>query len=386
MKQEFKTTELRQTAEAIRDAVLAKSITPDMVGGTMLALVNASGEVIEALGNLESERVTVKVQAYDGQSRVDVTGAKVYLDQFSIGGVPTVSVPRQEYEVDENGEVTFEVLKGYQYTVFSKLDGMAASFQFAYEACQESRTIELWNFPVGVWMLGAVDYANYDTEEYREVPLIASTFLSDIPEQLLCWDIHDDEENEGGWLDKIMVATAETTFAIEQDAKSEDYLTWSGNRYYGKAIPGMRLIYPDMEKFDGDYDSAWNDAVERARNDYDGNLNTAKILAFCKSAPAAEFCADAQASYVAQRFLPSAGQLYLIYLNKAAIDALATKANDEGGMEFPLLDKDYNWYWSSTQYDEWCAWHVTVNDGDAHGDCRDDGNYVRAVSAFHFKY
>ena len=182
MKQEFKTTELRQTAEAIRDAVLAKSITPDMVGGTMLALVNASGEVIEALGNLESERVTVKVQAYDGQSRVDVTGAKVYLDQFSIGGVPTVSVPRQEYEVDENGEVTFEVLKGYQYTVFSKLDGMAASFQFAYEACQESRTIELWNFPVGVWMLGAVDYANYDTEEYREVPLIASTFLSDIPD------------------------------------------------------------------------------------------------------------------------------------------------------------------------------------------------------------
>ena len=385
MKQEFKTNELRQTAESIRDAVLAKSITPDMVGGTMLALVNASGEVIEALGNLESERVTVKVQGYNGQSRVDITGAKVYLDQFSIGGVPTVSVPRQEFEVDENGEVTFEVIKGYQYTVFSKLEGMAASFQFAYEACLESRTIELWHFPVGVWMLGASDYANYETEAYREVPLISSSFMSEIPEELLCWDIRDDEESEGGWLDKIMVATAETTFAIEQNTKSSDYLTWAGNRYYGKAIPTMPLIFPDMEKFDN-YDDAWNDAVERARSDFDGALNTAKILAFCKSAPAAEFCTDSQADYVAQRFLPSAGQLYLIYLNRSAIEALASAANDEAGMEFLLPSKDYDWYWSSTQYDEWCAWSVYMYDGGTYCNGRFGNGYVRAVSAFHFKY
>ena len=385
MKQEFKTNELRQTAESIRDAVLAKSITPDMVGGTMLALVNASGEVIEALGNLESERVTVKVQGYDGQYRVDIAGAKVYLDQFSIGGVPTVSVPRQEFEVDENGEVTFEVLKGYQYAVFSKLEGMAASFQFTYEACQESRTIELWHFPVGVWMLGAADYANYEAEAYREVPLITSSFIADIPEQVSCWDIHDDEELEGGWVDRIMVATEETTFAIEQNTKSADYLTWVGNRYYGKAIPTMPLIFPDMEKF-GNYEDAWNDAVERARADYDGNLNTAKILAFCKSAPAAEFCTDTEANYTAQRFLPSAGQLYLIFLNKSAIDALASEANNEGGLEFPIIGDGWEYDWSSTQYDEWCAWLVNMGYGGTSLNHRGSNTYVRAVSAFHFYY
>ena len=385
MKQEFKTNELRQTAESIRDAVLAKSITPDMVGGTMLALVNASGEVIEALGNLESERVTVKVQGYNGQSRVDITGAKVYLDQFSIGGVPTVSVPRQEFEVDENGEVTFEVIKGYQYTVFSKLEGMAASFQFAYEACLESRTIELWHFPIGVWMLGAVDYANYDTNKYREVPLIASSYIAEIPDQMACWDIHDDEESEGGWLDKIMVATAETTFAIEENSIAEDYLTWSGGLYYGKAIPFMPLIFPDEETFDN-YEDAWNDAVERAWADYDGCLNTVKILGYCKTAPAADFCANNHTTYNAQRFLPSAGQLYLIHLNRAAIDALITDANNEGGYSFKTVSDDYNWYWSSTQYDEWCAWAVSMGDGNTYCNHRYSSLYVRAVSAFHFKY
>lgn len=385
MKQEFKTTELRQTAEAIRDAVLAKSITPDMVGGTMLALVNASGEVIEALGNLESERVTVKVQAYDGQSRVDVTGAKVYLDQFSIGGVPMVSVPRQEYEVDENGEVTFEVLKGYQYTVFSKLDGMAASFQFAYEACQESRTIELWHFPVGVWMFGQACYYNSDTDTSRGVPLVTESFIEDLwsEEETMLWDADDAEGLDDAWYDGILVATSDTSFVIERDSKADGYMPWCSNRDYGKALPTMPLIFPETDKFDGDWDTAWNDAVERARKDYDGNLNTAKILTVCKSAPAADYCGNRSTDYRAQCFLPSAGQLYLIYLNKTAINSLMQAANN-GGDSFVLIDTD--WYWSSTQYDEWCAWSVYVYSGRTYYYHRFSSSCVRAVSAFHFDY
>lgn len=386
MKQEFKTNELRQTAESIRDAVLAKSITPDMVGGTMLALVNASGEVIEALGNLESERVTVKVQGYNGQSRVDVTGAKVYLDQFSIGGVPTVSVPRQEFEVDENGEVTFEVLKGYQYTVFSKLNGMAASFQFAYEACQESRTIELWHFPIGVWMVGIAGYYNPNSETSRGVPFITQNFVDDLFEcQEVAWEKNDDEDLDDAYYNGILVATADTSFVIEQYTRSEDSLVWAPNRYFGKMIPSMSAINPDFEKFGEDYDAAWNDSIERARSDYDGNLNTAKILTFCKSAPAAEYCAGLVGDIYSQKFLPAAGQLYLIYLNRSAIDALVTAANS-AGYEYIPVSTDYNWYWSSTQYDEWCAWFVYMNDGLTYYYARLNLIYVRAVSAFHFIY
>ena len=385
MKQEFKTNELRQTAESIRDAVLAKSITPDMVGGTMLALVNASGEVIEALGNLESERVTVKVQGYNGQSRVDITGAKVYLDQFSIGGVPTVSVPRKEFEVDRNGEVTFEVIKGYQYTVFSKLEGMAASFQFAYEACLESRTIELWHFPVGVWMFGALGYYDENTEASRSVPFISQNFIEDLwsAEQEILWDASEAEIIDDAWYSGVLVATEDTAFVIEPQSKLDGYTTWSANRDYGKAIPTMQLIYPETDKFGGEWDPAWNDAETRAKSDYDGNLNTAKILTFCKSAPAAEYCGNRSTDYRAQCFLPSVGQLYLMYLNKSAINALMESANDAGS-DYVLLDND--WYWSSTQYDEWCAWYVDVSDGFTYRNARDGNSYARAVSAFHFKY
>lgn len=50
MKKEWKPDELRETSEQIRLAVAPKSITPDMVGGTALGIVDAVGEVVEVLG------------------------------------------------------------------------------------------------------------------------------------------------------------------------------------------------------------------------------------------------------------------------------------------------------------------------------------------------
>lgn len=381
MKQEFKTNELRQTAESIRDAVLAKSITPDMVGGTMLALVNASGEVIEALGNLESERVTVKVQAYNGLERVDVAGAKVYLDQFSASGVPTVSVPRQEFEVDENGEVTFDVLKGYRYAVFSKLDGMGASFQYVYDACQDERKIDLWNFSIGVYAIG---YAAYYRESEdggnstcRCVPVITQTYLSDYYEKPeFGWDMHGDECVEDCYYMGVLVSTAESSFAIAEGSRSEDYVMWSGRSDYGRLIPTMPVIDPWV----GDYDAK----MELARADMDGNLNTAKILSSCHDPLAAKCAASINEWNYAQHYLPSAGQLYLMHLNKQAINAIMTEANDSGGREFQLIDNSY--YWSSTQANEWCAWGVGMNNGDTSIYNRSGNGFVRAVSAFHFIY
>ena len=383
MRENFNTEELRNTSEEIRTAVMAKSITPEMVGGTLLALVNAQGEVIEALGELKREHVTVKVNAYDGSQRVDVTGAKVYLDMFS-AGTPIVNVPRQELEVDANGEVSFDVIHGYQYAVFSKLEGFGASFQLVFQASQENRTIALWNLPLGVFYIGMAGYY-YDDEEtgnsvYRYIPFITESLVTDWDDrrEYAEWDLAENEQwDEDYYGSYILVSTEDGSFMIEENSYSEESKTWVGNRFYGKMIPALPA-------YDGDTND-WGEMQEAARQDMDGNLNTAKIIAFCGSeAPAALWCANEWADWKINRWLPSAGQLYLMYLNRAAIDALMTEANDGDGHEFRKVSNDYNWHWSSTQYNAWCAWFVLIYGGDAGNHGRDDDYYVRAVSAFLF--
>ena len=377
MKKNFDTSALRKTAADIQGAVVPKSVTADMVGGLFSALVEAQGEVIEALGALEREVVTVKVNGYDGDGRVSAAGAKVYVDIFSIGSVPTVALPRQELTANEEGVVTFEVFKGYQYAVFSKLEGYGASFQFSYEACQDARDIELWNMPTGVYMCGYVGYYNEEDESTRGVPFVTESFETEYYDSpATMWDAKDGETvDEAGYLG-ILVATEDTSFIIEQQTRSSEYLTWSGNRYYGKLVPTLPAFYLMA---DGD----WEAAQELARNDFDGNLNTAKIQAYCRSAKAAEYCTDEQANNLAQRFLPSAGQLYLMYLNKTAINRLVNAANGEG-WEFDVIDDNY--YWSSSQFDEFCAWCVAMIGGYTSYPNKYYRYYVRAVSAFHFIY
>lgn len=371
MKQNFDTSALRQTAAEIQGATMPKSITPAMVGGVFSALVEAQGEVIEALGALEREVVTVKVNGYDGQGRVSAAGAKVYVDVFSIGGVPTVAIPRQELTANEEGVVTFEVFKGYQYAVFSKMEGLGASFQYVYLAGQDARTIELYNMPVGVFMLGYVAYYNEDTGKNRCLPYISEDYVEDIwGDQLAMWDASENEVLEDASYWGILVSSAETSFAIAQHSKSEEYLLWSGRSDYGNLIPTMQVIDPWVE----DYEAM----VELARADFDGNLNTAKILASCKEPIAAQFATGISDWSYGQHFLPSAGQLYLMYLNKDAINALITAASDAG---FEFGEIDTYWYWSSTQANEFCAWGVGMGDGNT-----DIDSYVRAVSAFQFIY
>lgn len=358
MKQNFDTSALRQTAAEIQGAVKPKSITPDMVGGLFSALVEAQGEVIEALAALEREVVTVKVNGYDGEQRVSAAGAKVYVDIFSIGGVPTVALPRQELTADANGVVTFEVFKGYRYAVFSKIEGLGASFQLAYLAGQDARTIELWNLPVGVYMYGLIAYYIEAEDTYRCVPVITENYEEELYEAVnMDWDVRDGEYSEDCYYLGVLVSSENTSFYIEERSKSEDSLRWVASRQYATAVPTMPLIPIEPAKFDGDWNAAWEYAMELARQDFDGNLNTAKILAFDSTAPAAKFCESVEVYDFRQAFLPSAGQLYLMYLNKGAIESLISDANG-AGREYDALDDD--WYWSSTQEDEFCAWGVYV--------------------------
>lgn len=257
MKQNFDTSALRQTAAEIQGATMPKSITPNMVGGLFSALVEAQGEVIEALAALEREVVTVRVNGYDGQGRVSAAGAKVYVDIFSIGSVPTVAIPRQELTADADGVVTFEVFKGYRYAVFSKIEGLGASFQLTYLAGQDARTIELWNLPVGVYMYGLIAYYIDAEDTYRCVPVVTENYEEDLGSAIdMDWDVRDGEFCEDCYYLGVLVSSENTSFYIEQNSKAENTLRWAASRQYATAVPTMPLIPIEPAKFDGDWNAA----------------------------------------------------------------------------------------------------------------------------------
>lgn len=396
MKQEWKPDELRATSEEIRGAVMPKSITPEMVGGTLLGVVNALGEVVEVLGEIPREHVTVKVRGYDGTGGVSGAGATVWLDVFHTKGYPVVSLPRQELTCDENGVVEFDVPHGYRYAVFSQIAGLGASFQLVKVAATEERTIMLWNLPIGIKHLYLSAVFNNVAGIYRGVPVVADHYITDWDSEatntVFDWDSDKSPEKDESYDDwyyyGILVSTADTSFVIGVNSKSEQSIAWCSNRDYGTLIPGIPAINND------DTDEAWEDCQNRARADYDGNMNTAKILDYAHNPVAANFCADYVGYNDEQRWLPSAGQAYLMFLNNTTINALMTEVNTANGdTGFILLpakkangswDK-YEYWWTSTIYNDYCSW-VVGYDGGIHDNYSGGSNDVRAVSAFHFEY
>ena len=130
----------------------------------------------------------------------------------------------------------------------------------------------------------------------------------------------------------------------------------------------------------------------RCKEDKDGSLHTLNIVqSHCgkryidpdgdaqydfEGAPAAEFCLNY--SHHTMRAgswsLPTVKQLQAIAENIKEINACFMV------MGCPTLP--IGWYWSSIEKDEFCAWHVNMDNGDTYGTIKDDTYYVRAVSAF----
>lgn len=376
MKEEWKPEELRATSEEIRGAVMPKSITPEMVGGTLLGVVNALGEVVEVLGEIPREHVKVKVRGYDGTGGVSGAGATVWLDVFNTRGYPSIAMPRRKLTADKDGIVEFDVPHGFKYAVFSQLDGLGASFQLVFQSAVSERHITLWNMPIGVWALGHTDMAHYANEEdpndsgewYYAVPFITDTFLEELNSDIIDWDVDEDNGiySEGGWYIGILVSTADTSFAIGRNSKSKESMEWCSSEDYFTHIPGLDYF---VENDNMPYD--YTAAQEAARLDLDGHLNTAKILSYSPTHTAARFCANQSTDHDERRFLPSAGQLYMMWLNRKAINTLMTADIDLGNEGFELLpienDKgSYNhseWWWSSTPLSCRCSWVVLYRGG-----------------------
>ncbi len=101
-----------------------------------------------------------------------------------------------------------------------------------------------------------------------------------------------------------------------------------------------------------------------------------KIARWREKYPAFAWCADLGEGW----YLPAIEELIKFTLDDAVHDAvnrtLAAKGKE-------LKSKgEFEWYWSSTEYDEFCAWNVDMIDGYTYYYGKNYNAYVRAVSAF----
>ena len=117
-----------------------------------------------------------------------------------------------------------------------------------------------------------------------------------------------------------------------------------------------------------------------ASDEYDGMKNLQsiqKISDWRNKYPAFAWCADHGDGW----YLPAIEELELLLLNDEVHDAVNNQIAREGKAK--LFSKgEHGYYWSSTEYKEWSAWYVHLNDGSTRTSGRRYRSYVRAVSAF----
>ena len=120
----------------------------------------------------------------------------------------------------------------------------------------------------------------------------------------------------------------------------------------------------DIQNLSNVFNSATNPETENGARIGDGEMNTDAILAECMEIGiAARLCRDVGLD----RFLPSRGELNLIYTNLIA----------NGHGEFPG-----GWYWSSTESNSSFAWVQFLSEADQNSSSKNSSKNVRAVRAF----
>ena len=115
-------------------------------------------------------------------------------------------------------------------------------------------------------------------------------------------------------------------------------------------------------------DNAEQKRLIGADSETDGVYNMTKVKArpdWQSKYPAFKWCADLGEGW----YLPSKEELRTIYNHKDKLNS-------------NLTDKLSGWYWSSKEYNEFCAWGVDMYRGYTSNRNKSDYYYVRAVSAF----
>lgn len=318
------------------------------------------------------EHVVVKIRGNDGNESASVNGGKVYVKSYD--PATGFNYPIREFSIsqanaDEYAVVEFDIRYGLHYTVYSLVSGLGASFRLVFTACKSSREVFLWNCSLGVWKYGY--YAVMDEDEnYRIYPVLQANG-DEKPDSE--WDTREDESmDDGGWGVGVLVSTATASFLLMSGNKSSQTLYWS-KQNLGRSVPGL-------EEYFYTNGMNWEAAQAAAALDMEGALNSDKILSSLIDCPAALFASQSN-DWMAQQYLPGAGELKTIYNNKAAINSLL--ADWEGSN---IASIDNNSYWSSCAYSLNGAWCVGMNGGYVHDGDKGHTNFVLAVSAFHYYY
>ena len=324
-----------------------------------------------------SEHVTVKIAGcvWDENNSTNayasVTGGKVIVEAWNPATAENVSTKEFDIPAPSEGShasaVEFDIKHGLHYQVHSEVAGLGASFRLVFTSSLEERTVNLWNCSTGVFKCQNSWLHSDELDGYLGVfPCFAPT-----GEVLtLDWAAENGEYNDDGSSVGVLVSSASSSFLLMPDDKSENTLMWSAMNI-GRNVPALEEYY---ETANHDFDAA----QALAKADFDGALNTDKILEALSDAPAAKFAAS-NAEYNALRYLPSAGELFLIYENKTAINAIVTELDGEGPAAI-----DTNYYWSSSAYDRLDAWYVGMGDGAVNRTSKNNTRSVVGVSAFHY--
>lgn len=148
---------------------------------------------------------------------------------------------------------------------------------------------------------------------------------------------------------------------------------WDGGRH-GKIVSmdETRAAAWDKRVEWSDDKGYYNGTRTYADSEYDGKANTDKIMARSDRDyfPAFTWCRAKGDSW----YLPAVNELKEIYRNVETINATLSKHG------VPIWGAD--WYWSSTEKDEFRAWFVYKSNGLAYGNGKYGSIYARAVSAF----
>ena len=130
------------------------------------------------------------------------------------------------------------------------------------------------------------------------------------------------------------------------------------------AADGKDIVLTDKEdktKYDG-YINNCTDAVA----DWNGKANTKHLE---------EIRLNEDIKLEVGQYIPSVGEMYLIYLHKKALNEALKAVGGE-----PIADE---WYWTSTESSTTGAWYLGLNIGGMlNGTKATHANHVRPVSAF----
>lgn len=333
----------------------------------------------------DSEHVVVKIRGceWDADNETDksasVTGGKVIVKAFN--PATAENLPVQEYAIpaptagEKASIVELDIQHGLHYQIHSEVDGLGASFRLVFTSSLESREVFLWNCSLGVWKARNSWMYNDDLHDgggayARVVPVFGpnGAALGGIVD----WDNYDGSYSDESATDCVLLSTANASFLLAPNYKSSENLAWS-KMNYGRNVPGLEEFYETVGQ---DYTAA----QELAKADFDGALNSDKILDAISEAPAAQFATESN-DYNFVKDLPAAGALFLIYQNKAAINTIIT---DIGNNNLPQIDNNY--YWSSSACSRRDPWNVHMDNGGVYSDNEGSENSVLALSAFHFYY